>query len=137
MGITISNKNHICDLGYDGFRKFRIVVAKNVSEKIGNHYKDLEKALFMLDQKSRDIFFKNYDNKTNELIKDEELTDEIANFLYKSDCEGNINKEEAKQVFELIKNEDDNTKFGYVGRPDCAKMADLKKIFSDGEVEWY
>ena len=62
---------------------------------------------------------------------------EVANFLYQSDCGGKVDRKQAKQICGLIKECDDNIVFGYIGRSDCAKMSDLKKIFSDGtKVKW-
>lgn len=88
--------------------------------------------------KERDYYFKEYDATTNEYIRQGEVTVEVANFLYQSDCEGKVDRKQAKQIYELIKECNDNISFGYSGRADCATMADLKNIFSDGtKVEWY
>lgn len=82
-------------------------------------------------------FFKEYDAKTEELVKQGEITEEVANFLYQTDCEGKIDRKQAKEIYELIKDCDDNMIFGYTGRSNCAKMSDLKKIFSDKtKIEW-
>jgi hypothetical protein len=82
-------------------------------------------------------FFENYDTATREYVDKSVVTIEVANFLYQSDCDGRIDRKQAKQVYELIKECDDSISFGYSGRSDCAKMSDLKKIFSDGtKVEW-
>jgi hypothetical protein len=86
----------------------------------------------------RTKYFENYNAITRELIEQKEVTGEVASFLYQSDCGGKIDRKQAKQIYNLIKECDDNLSFGYVGRSDCARMADLKSIFSDGtNVEWY
>ena len=138
MGITISSKRYSCDMGYGGFGRFRNVIAKQISEKVYSHYYCLsEPETMFLSGKKKDDFFKEYDAKTEELVKQGELTEEIANFLYQPDCEGKVNRNQAKEIYELIKDCYDNIVFGYIGRADCAKMSDLKKIFSDKtKVEW-
>lgn len=71
------------------------------------------------------------------LLRETEITDEVAGFLFQSDCDGRIDRIQAKQIYELIKECDDDM-FGYTGREDCASMADMKKVFSDKtKVEWY
>ena len=119
-------------MGYGGFARFRIIVAENVSEIVGEHYNNLFNAPIF----DREDFFKKYDAKTNKLIG-KDLTIEVANFLFQSDCEGKIDRRQSNQIYRLIKNCNDDTIFGYQGRQDCAKMADIKKIFSDKtKVEW-
>ena len=132
MGITISSKRYGCDMGYGGFGRFRNIVAEKVNEKVYSHYSCLSETetMFLSGNKS-DEFFDKYNAKTEDLIKQGELTEEIANFLYQPDCEGKVNRNQAKEIYELIKDCDDNIVFGYIGRADCAKMSDLKKIFSD------
>ncbi|MBU3220937.1 hypothetical protein [Clostridium algidicarnis] len=138
MGITISSKRYSCDMGYGGFGRFRKVVAENINDEFYNHYSELssQEAMFSFGIE-REKYFEKYDAKTKEYIEKKILTVEVANFLYQSDSDGEVNRKQAKQIYELIKECDDNISFGYVGRTDCAKMADLKKIFSDKtKVEW-
>lgn len=139
MGITISSKRYSCDMGHGGFGRFRNIIASKVGGRFAGHYLELSDPQVMcLFGSKRDEFFKKYNATTRELIEQKEITPEVANFLYKSDCNGKIDRKQAKQIYELIKNCPDDTIFGYAGRDDCAKMADLKKIFSDGtKVEWY
>lgn len=139
MGITISSKRHSCDMGYAGFGRLRNTVAEKVSTEFHKHYLSLsDPGVMVLFGKERDYYFKEYDAITNEYIRQDEVTVEVANFLYQSDCEGKVDRKQAKQIYELIKECNDNISFGYSGRADCATMADLKNIFSDGtKVEWY
>jgi len=138
MGITISSKRYSCDMGYGGFNRFRNIVAEKVSDKFYKHYtllSDADIMFLMGDQRKK--YFEKYDAITKEYVKQKEVTVEIANFLYQSDCEGKIYRKQAKQIYNLIKDCEDNILFGYVGRSDCAKMSDLKNIFKDGtKVEW-
>jgi hypothetical protein len=138
MGITISSKRHSCDMGYGGFGRFRDSVAEKTNDDFHKHYLELStpEAMFSTGS-SRKEFFEKYDTKTKEYIKRNTVTVEVANFLYQSDCNGKVDRKQAKQIYELIKGCDDNISFGYSGRKDCAKMSDLKNIFSDGtKVEW-
>ena len=138
MGVTISSKRHSCDMGYRGFGRFRNAVAEKVNEDFYKHYLKLSspEAMFSLGN-ARKLYFEQYDAKTKEYVNQGTVTVEVANFLYQSDCGGKIDRKQAKQIYELIKECDDNISFGYVGRNDCAKMSDMKKIFTDGtKVEW-
>ncbi|MDM8310811.1 hypothetical protein QUW36_01945 [Clostridium cadaveris] len=138
MGITIRSKRYSCDMGCGGFGRFRNAVAEKVNEEFYKHYLDLSspEAMFSFGKK-REEYFKTYDAKTNEFVKKNIISVEVANFLYQCDCEGKIDRKQAKEIYELIKECDDNIAFGYVGRSDCAKMSDMKKIFSDKtKVEW-
>jgi hypothetical protein len=138
MGVTISSKRHSCDMGYIGFGRFRDAVAEKVNGEFHKHYLELSSpdAMFSMGE-SRKLYFEKYDVKTKEYIEKNTVTIEVANFLYQSDCNGKIDRKQAKQIYELIKECDDSISFGYSGRSDCAKMFDLKKIFSDGtKVEW-
>ncbi|HYF75297.1 MAG TPA: hypothetical protein VD757_01810 [Candidatus Nitrosocosmicus sp.] len=138
MGITISSKRHSCDMGYGGFGRFRNAVAEKVNAEFYKHYLKLSdpEAIFSFGSE-REKYFLKYDAKTKEFIEQSIVTVEVANFLYQSDCGGKIDRKQAKQIYELIKECDDNISFGYSGRPDRAKMSDLKNIFSDGtKVEW-
>ena len=138
MGITIGSKRYACDMGYGGFGRFRNVVAEKVNDEFYKHYLELSSPKVMFSfGKEREEYFKKYNAKTEEFIKQNIVTGEVANFLYQSDCDGKIDRKQAKEIYELIKECDDNISFGYAGRSDCAKMADMKKIFSDGtKVEW-
>ena len=138
MGVTISSKRHSCDMGYMGFNRFRNTVAEKVGGEFYKHYLRLSdtETMFLIGE-AREQYFKKYDAATKDYIEQGDLTIEVANFLYQSDCEGKIDRKQAKQIYESIKDCDDNIIFGYSGRKDCAKMMDMKNIFSDGtKVEW-
>lgn len=141
MGVTIESNNYSSDLGYSGFNRFRTKVAELSNEEFHKHYKDLESSTFVFDEKEEKSFFKKYNKKTKGLIKENVITVEIANFCYQADYEGSINQEQAKQIYEKIKNYNDNIYYGYIGRSDCAMFSDLKNIFKDcaengGTVDW-
>jgi len=140
MGLTISSKNCSCDLGYGGFLNFRSKVSELVSVEFGKHYKESEKGSILFEKERKD-FFEKYNAKTKEMIEKGFVTVEIANFCYQCDCEGKIEKKQAKQIYEKIKDYDDKFCYGYAGREDCAMFEDLKNIFKDcakngGKIEW-
>lgn len=137
MGITISSKHNSCDMGYGGFRRFRIKVSEQVGGPFEEHYKDLMNSFCNTEE-----FYKKYNRKTENLIKNKMVTAEVANFCYQSDCKGSIDKKQAKEIYELIKDCDESLSFGYSGRNDCATMVILKRIFKDctsncKKIEWY
>lgn len=130
MGVTIDSTNFSADMGYGGFSRFREKVATLSNLEFGKHYAELDKAM-ILQGAERDSFFKKYDEKTKELVKDNLITEEVANFCYQSDCEGSIDQEQAKEIYEKIKDYEDDNCYGYSGRSDCAMFSDLKNIFKD------
>ncbi|PLS19374.1 hypothetical protein CVD28_02870 [Bacillus sp. M6-12] len=139
MGITIKSKNFSADIGYGGFGRFRKKVATLSNSEFGNHYEELDKAMFIYGE--RDAFYKTYNAKTDKLLEANVITVEIANFCYQSDCEGSIDQHQAKQIYEKIKDYNDDICYGYAGRSDCAMFSDLKNIFKDcaengGSVKW-
>jgi hypothetical protein len=134
MGITIGSKKHSCDMGYGGFLRFRKLVASKVGDKFSEHYTKLDNAPVF---GNRNKYFEEYDAETNRLVEQGDITIEVANILYQSDCGGEIDCVQATQIYELIKDCDDNIAFGYIGREDCAKMVDMKKIFGNKtKVKW-
>ena len=139
MGITISSERFSCDMGYGGFGRFRNIVAEKLEPSFSYHYSLLSspKAMFSFGEE-RKKYFEKYDSDTKKIIENGEITVEVANFLYQSDCGGEIDRIQAKQIYELIKDCDDEIIFGYIGRRDCAKMSDMKKIFSDKtKIVWH
>lgn len=141
MGITIKSKNFSADMGYMGFNRFREKVAELSNDEFGKHYSDLKPLMFVFDEEKKKSYFDKYNAKTDELVEKNKISVEIANFCYQSDCDGSIDQDQAKQIYEKIKDYDDNICYGYSGRPDCAMFMDLKNIFKDcaenGEtVDW-
>lgn len=140
MGITIRSKNFNADMGYGGFGNFRSKVATLAGETFGKHYQEVNKGVPLSDEE-QDIFYKEYNVRTNELIEEKEITLEIADFCYQADFEGAIDQEQALQIYEKIKDYDDNFCYGYAGRSDCTMFSDLKNIFKDcaengKEIRW-
>lgn len=139
MGLTLESKNVRFDMGYGGFRDFRLLVAKAASEELHEHYNNLLTTLMAgLEKEKRDELVSRYDAKIDQLVSKGVASTEVVDFLYSSDCEGELKKEDAVKIYELIKDFDDDIKIGYHGRPDCATMADMKRLLSgDSDVCWH
>lgn len=140
MGITIGSENFSADMGYGGFGNFRKKIAVLTNPEFGEHYSELDNATFIIGD-ARKEYFEKYDAKTKELTEKNIVSWEVANFCYQSDCGGDIDQDQAKQIYAKIKDYDDDVLYGYSGRPDCAMFSDLKNIFKDcaengGIIEW-
>lgn len=141
MGVSINSKNHSIDVGYGGFNNLRIKVAELTGKEIFEHYKNLEKGMLLFGEE-KEKFFKKYNKKISEIHKKYNIPDGILDFLYAPDCGGSISPEACAQIWEVIKEYDDNILYGYIGRPDCARFRDFKEIIKDCfdshcEMEWY
>lgn len=142
MGVTIESKNKSIDLGYAGFNNLRTKVAELTAGDIAEHYKKLNDALFLFGD-DRKKYFEVYDRKITELSeKHNGEKDGILHFLYASDCEGEMPTEICKQIYEVIKDYDDNICYGYTGRKDCAMFKDFKDLVKDcvdnnSKMEWW
>ena len=130
MGVTIYSKNHSIDLGYGGFNNLRKKVAELTGIEIFNHYKELDKGMF-LNGEARKKFFKDYNKKISEIEESQKIHPAILDFLYASDCEGKLTYGKCKQIYKVIKDYDDNILYGYSGRKDCAMFKDFKGIIKD------
>ena len=131
MGVTIESKNHSIDLGYIGFNLLRRKVAELTAEDIGVHYKELSK-VFCYFGDERAIHIERYNRKITELSeKYNGEKDGILHFLYAADTDGEMPVEICKEIYEVIKDYDDDILYGYSGRPDCAKFKDFKELVKD------
>lgn len=140
MGITIEHKKHSYDLGYGGFMMFRQKVATLSHEEFGAHYETLKEAMLLAGE-DRFAFYDEYNVKTDKLIERNIVTIEIANFCYQADCEGSISRKQAKQIYEKIKDYDDDIPYGYEQKSHCTMFSDLKAMFKDcaekgGRIKW-
>ena len=134
MGITIQTENNYADMGYGGFMRFRMVLADAVSREFGEHYKTMALAPYI----GRDEFFKKFNLKTKEFIEKGILPEQVAYFLFASDCEGDCDLEQVKAIKQFLDGIDgDDEIFGYCGRENPARMSDMKLIFcGDYAVTW-
>lgn len=140
MGVTIRSKNYSFDMGYGGFNNFRLKVVKMYGGEFYDHAESIKDGSFLYGEE-RGKFFKKYDKKTKQMIEDKKVTPSLANFYYQCDCEGSIDSFQANEVYELIKDCDDDIIYGYCARPDRTTMGDLKKLFRDckgeEEIRWH
>ena len=131
MGVTIDSKNCSIDLGYGGFNNLRTKVAELTAPDIFEHYKKLEKGMFLTGTMKKE-FFKDYNTEIQRLSeKYNEEKDNILDFLYESDCNGKMDVEHRKSIYDVIKDYDDDICYGYCGRPDCAMFNDFKELVKD------
>lgn len=143
MGVTIESPNYSIDMGYGGFNNIRKKVADLAGADIGQHYRGLETAPMFDFVGERTAFFKAYDAETQRISqKYHGEKDGILNFLYKPDSGSTLSAEDCKQVYEIIKDYDDDILYGYAGRPDCAKFKDFKQLVKDcidnkTDMEWW
>ncbi|AIY78663.1 hypothetical protein FDC50_06900 [Clostridium botulinum] len=143
MGITINSKNKSIDLGYGGFNILRNKVSELVNNEISEHYKELEKSQFLFGEDKRKEFFKVYDAETGRLDKKYDYKyNSVLHFLYACDCGATMEVDVCKEIYEVIKDYDDDILYGYSGRKDCAKFKDFKELVKDcidnnEPMEWH
>lgn len=130
MGVTVSCKKtgHGFDLGSGGFFLLRCKVAELVGEPLASHYKKLWRTPLF---EGRKEYFEEYDKETERLIQEKKVSIKIADFLYQTDVEGSIHYGACKQILKVIGDYDDDFLYGYVGRKDCARFRDFKKILQE------
>lgn len=132
MGVTIESKNCSINLGYGGFKALRTKVAELTAPDIYEHYKKLEKGMMLFDTEKREAFFEDYNAKIQQLSeKYQGQKNGVLNFLYASDCSGEMDVKHCKSIYEVVKDYDDDICYGYCGRPDCAMFKDFKDIVKD------
>lgn len=114
MGVTIESKNKSIDLGYGGFARLRKKVAELAGNDIGIHYKRLNNAPYF--ESERKKWFEEYDKQIAIISENHHgKLDGILDFLYSSDCGAKMPVDVCKQIYEVIKDYDDNILYGYVG----------------------
>lgn len=143
MGVTINSKNNSIDLGYMGFNRLRTKVAELINDEIAEHYKECDKSICIFSDKEREQFFKKYNAETEKLDKKYDYKyNSVLHFLYACDCGETMGVEVCKEIYEVIKDYDDNIQYGYTGRKDCAMFKDFKELVKDcidnnESMEWY
>ena len=102
MGVTITanNSKHSFHMGYRGFFELRKNIALAYNKEFGRQYAKIAQCYTEED-------YKEYNNKTNRLIRKLELEDDdILDFLYSSDCGGKASHETCDKIYKLLTNTD-------------------------------
>lgn len=132
MGLTIKSKNKSIDMGYFGFKRMRDSIAELLPEDLKEHHKKCEQSQFIFNDDKRKQFFKEYNAITEKLDKKYDYKyNSILHFLYACDCEAEMSLDVCKELYEFIKDYDDDIKYGYSGREDCVMFKDFKDIVKD------
>jgi hypothetical protein len=97
---------------------------------LGKFYEKSVEGMGLLDEE-RKKFYKEYDERLNQIDKELNVSPYILDFLYASDCEGKLSAKHCRRIYNVIKDYDDDVLYGYCGRPDCAKFKDFKAIVKD------
>ena len=131
MGITISCKKtgKTIDMGYIGFKLLRDKIAELYGGPFAEHYKGIERAPFM--GEARKKYFEAFDRRTEELIQSKKVSVKIVDFLLQPDTGGAIRYGACKEILNAIGDYDDDIRYGYAGRKDCAMFCDFKAILQD------
>ena len=137
MGVTISSPTKSIDMGGFGYSRLRIAIAKllNCDEfftlyedlMLCGHAKYAEKGFSTMSE-----YFDDHDKRVLKVCEQNNLDEEIVNFLYEPDC-GNhgISVKTCRHIWNLIKDYDDDVIYGYAGRPDRAMFKDFKEIVKE------
>lgn len=128
MGVTISSKGSDKRLymSYGTFDRLRTVIARKLNKPFGDHYSCIATC------EDR----KKWEDRINQLIIDEHLAETkrqelLLDFFFQSDTEGTISYGTAKTIYELIKTEPNEDRYGYAGWADCSTMGDFKQLLQD------
>lgn len=135
MGVTLRCKksNRSIDLGMGGFLRLRRKVADLCGKEVSAQYRLMLDSMYdsFDTPEEKQAFWENYDQKTVQLVQGGKLDIKVQNFLYQSDCEGQIRYGACKNLLKVIGDYDDNMLYGYAGLPDCARFRDFKAILED------
>ncbi len=132
MGVTVKCKKtgRELDMGYIGFKRWRDKIAELYGGEWWEHYKTLDDAPFSDFRGQRTEFFKAFDWKTEQLIKDKKADIKIVDFCLQCDGEGSINYGACKNILKAIGNYTDDQAYGYAARADH-DWERLKTILQD------
>ena len=130
MGFCIyaNGSDRSFDGGMGGFMSLRNNIAKAYDREFGEHYATLRRCI-------TDGDYGEFDKKTNKILSDLRFKDEdedILDFLFASDCEGEISHRTCKKIYDLIKNIDfDGQIFTYAAYSDGKDYEDFKAFLLD------
>lgn len=93
---------------YGGFARLRTKVAKCLDEEFGEHYKTLF---------DFPVNYEEFDKKANEIAERKQLKESVLDFLFQPDCEGKITPKQCRDIYEIIKDDNEEICLTYFG--DC------------------
>lgn len=131
MGLTIQAKKSpkkSIDMGGGGFLCLRTKVAELAGEPWASHYRQLVDVPF---SGQTPKFFEAFDQRTVELLEQKKVPIKLVDFCLQSDVAGAVHYGACKQLLKIIGDYDDNIRYGYGGRPDCAMFRDFKDILRE------
>ena len=104
MGVTITatNSSRDFDMGAGGFFSLRTNIAKAFDAEFGEHYDTLSRIW-------RHEDYEAFDRKTEKILQHPRFKDadaDIVEFLFMSDCGGQISHKTCKKIYDLIKDID-------------------------------
>lgn len=136
MGVTMSCKKTGANfsMGNGGFFRLRLKIAELHNKTFGEHYAKLP---ICSCEKDYEIF----DKKTLEIIQSENLDIKIVDFCFQSDCDGKIRYGACKNIYNTIKDYDDEYAYTYAYYAD-KDFSKIKAIFKDCvdnkcDLVWY
>ena len=131
MGVTMrfQKTEASIEFGIDGFFLLRAKIAELSGKEWGDHYAKLANAP-MFGERAVD-FYGAFENKTERLLKAGAVSPNIASFCLQSDCGGEIPCDACREVLDVIGDYDDDILYGYVGKPDCARIRDFKQLLQE------
>lgn len=141
MSIIIKNTNdNSIEIGYFGFYRLRRKIAELAAPDIFNAYSMLPDIKSEAEKKDYSQYLKRLEEKYSD-----DSRSLVLEFLYASDCDGSMDAEHCKAVYDLIKDCKDETQYGYVDRAvweipaTISTFAEiLKEAVEDGKgIEWY
>lgn len=141
MGVTIGNTKRSIDMSYHGFYRLRSRVAHLINEELGMFYDELYENMKKFG-KEREELMNAYDERLANADEEFNVSEELLDFLYDSDCGGKVTPKQCRQIYKIIKDYDDDNAYGYTGRKDCAKFSDFKELVYDCarrnvHLRWY
>ena len=108
-------------MGCAAFNRLRTRIAQIYNEDLGELYDELGN-FSKMDERKKELglsyddekgYYDDYNSRLNDLVNKLELDVDILNFLYAPDCEGKASSKTCKKLYDLIKEVQSDTVYGY------------------------
>lgn len=146
--ITLETKNYEKELGYMGFACLRSTIAGLFAPELKDLY--VEYCMRELPSYSGEKYElenkrirEEYETKVNKICYKNPDHEKVFDFLHMCDCEGKIDSDICRAIWEVIKDHNDNENYGgYYGTDEPFTFFTFKKLIKDGidskkGVKWY